>query len=125
MKPLYFVAIIAALLVSGCGKTKDSSSCPPDCSCVSKVEIEAYYGSSIDEIQEAVKRAFNDAERLVLGNKPKPDAPKGPHEDPDKCICGGSGKIRQGDGHVTPCPFHSGEHGQPRLEVDGEVIYKK
>ena len=30
----------------------------------------------------------------------------GPHEDPDKCVCKGTGKITHGDGHQTPCPYH-------------------
>lgn len=30
----------------------------------------------------------------------------GPHEDPAKCVCKGTGKITHGDGHQTECPYH-------------------
>ena len=122
MKTFHTIMLMAALAITGC--------CPscPDCSCVNHDDIEQFYGQSIDEIRTTVKKAFDDAEKAVLGSTPKPDAPKGPHEDPNKCICGGTGKIRQGDGHVTPCPYHSGDfgsHDRPRLEVDGTIIYNK
>ena len=35
------------------------------------------------------------------------DEPLGPDPDPEKCICKGTGKIVQGDGHVSDCPYHS------------------
>jgi len=126
MKQVYSLALVAAFAITGCCQ-QDCLECP-DCSCVTHSDIEQYYGQSIDDLRNEVKKAFDDAEKLVLGSTPKPDAPKGPHEDPEKCICEGTGKIRQGDGHVTPCPYHSGDFGsktKPRLEVDGQIIYKK
>ena len=36
----------------------------------------------------------------VFDDKPIPDV-VGPDPDPKKCICGGSGWIKQGDGHKT------------------------
>ena len=42
---------------------------------------------------------------------PTPDI-VGPHEDPDKCICKGSGVIVQGDGHKTVCPYHGSKFGK-------------
>jgi hypothetical protein len=56
--------------------------------------------------------------------KKKPDENiVGPHEDPNKCICKGTGVIIQGDDHKTPCPFHSKSQG---LNVTHkEVIIKE
>ena len=56
-----------------------------------------------DNIVQKVNIAINNAEKEILGSpSPKPDdGPSGPHPDPEKCICRGTGKIVQGDGHVT------------------------
>jgi len=64
--------------------------------------------SERDNIVQKVNIAIDNAEKEILGSpNPKPDdGPSGPHPDPEKCICGGTGKIVQGDGHVTKCPFH-------------------
>ena len=63
------------------------------------------YAGYIEEWKKEVSSAFDEAESKILGKKPKPDI-VGPHPDPDKCICGGSGWIEQGDGHKTRCPYH-------------------
>lgn len=68
-----------------------------------------------------VNECFDKAEEKVFGNKPdNPDTPSGPDPDPEKCICQGTGKIIQGDGHVTPCPYHSepDSNGTPALEPE-------
>jgi hypothetical protein len=52
-------------------------------------------------------QALDNAEAKVLGNTPDDTDPK-PNEDPAKCPCKGTGSITHGDGHKTPCPFHSG-----------------
>lgn len=61
-----------------------------------------------DAIIKEVEKAFDKAEKAVLGSKPiiPDDTPSGPDPDPKKCICQGTGKIVQGDGHVSPCPYH-------------------
>ena len=63
-----------------------------------------------DEVTTIINQtneAFDLAEDKILNNKPNPDdAPKGIDPDPDKCICGGTGIIIQGDGHETKCPYH-------------------
>ncbi len=52
--------------------------------------------------------AFDLAEEKILNIKPDPDdTPSGPDPDPEKCICGGTGVIVQGDGHKTDCPYHA------------------
>jgi len=61
--------------------------------------------------------AFIEAEKAILDvDEPAPpepdddddddDDPVGPNPDPAKCICKGTGKIVQGDGHVSACPYH-------------------
>lgn len=76
-------------------------------------------GLTKDETQliiNTVNESFDKAEKKVFGDEPDgPDGPSGPDPDPDKCICQGTGKIIQGDGHVTPCPYHS---GQPLNEIE-------
>lgn len=58
-------------------------------------------------IIDQVSKAFDEAEKEILKAKPVvPDAPAGPHPDPEKCICKGTGKIVQGDGHISICPYH-------------------
>lgn len=64
-----------------------------------------------------VSSAFDEAEIKVYNIQPKPDI-VGPHEDPKKCICKGSGVIKQGDGHTTPCPYHSKEFTQPFIILE-------
>jgi len=70
-------------------------------------------GLTNDEIQsiiEGTTESFLEAEREVLKVEPEPDpkpiVPSGPDPDVKKCICKGTGKIVQGDGHVSPCPYH-------------------
>lgn len=68
-------------------------------------------GLTNDDIQSIIvttEGAFNDAEESILGNSPVPPDvdPQGPDPDPKKCICKGTGKIVQGDGHVSSCPYH-------------------
>jgi hypothetical protein len=66
----------------------------------------------VKTITEETETAFKEAEKQILGStpKPKPEDPVGPNPDPNKCICKGTGKIVQGDGHVSPCPYHSKEN---------------
>ena len=63
-------------------------------------------------IDDTIKN-FAEAEKEILGvdplPTPEPNVPVGPDPDAEKCICKGTGKIVQGDGHVSPCPYHSGQ----------------
>ena len=64
-----------------------------------------------DELQviiTTVNHAFDEAEQTVFNKEPD-DKPVGPDPDPEKCICKGTGKIVQGDGHVSDCPYHKKE----------------
>ena len=52
--------------------------------------------------------AFDIAQAKVFNIVPDDDdEPLGPDPDVNKCICRGTGKIAQGDGHTTDCPYHS------------------
>ena len=67
----------------------------------------------VNSIIETVEQSFIDAEVSVLKITPEPDVtPEGPDPDPEKCICKGTGKIVQGDGHVSPCPYHASGPGR-------------
>lgn len=72
--------------------------------------FEKLYASMVDQWKVDVVKAFNEAEKELL-DIDVPIVPIGPNEDPAKCPCKGSGVIVHGDGHETPCPFHSKEFG--------------
>lgn len=76
-----------------------------------------FTSSATESWKEEIKASFNYAEQEIYKIKPKPDI-VGPHEDPDKCICKGSGIIRQGDGHTTPCPYHSKKFVKPLIILE-------
>jgi thiol-disulfide isomerase/thioredoxin len=70
---------------------------------------------SVDEFLPKVVRAFDSAEDKFLKQDIKP-IDDGTNPDAAKCICKGTGQIRQGDGHVTVCPYH-GNKQEPVVEV--------
>lgn len=84
----YFLFLILLL----CG-------CCPKYSC----DIDSAFSNVEPMILEA-NEAFDKAEKQLLDVKP--DIIVGPHPDPAKCICKGTGLIEQGDKHVTKCPYH-------------------
>lgn len=92
--------IISSLLIAGCV-------CQPFCQ-FNGEDVTNMYSSYVEEWQKEAKVAFDNAEKEVFNN-PKPDDIVGPHPDPQKCICKGTGIIVHGDDHETLCPFHSGQ----------------
>ena len=78
----------------------------------------------VDVWRQDVKDAFNLAESEILEVKPVPDI-VGPDPDPKKCICKGSGIIVQGDGHKTPCPYHSKMSKLERTAKENNLIIKQ
>lgn len=80
--------------------------------CISENDIMQMYASLVDQWKEEITIAFNNAEKEVYKDvvPVTPDGPI-PNEDPAKCPCKGRGVIVHGDGHETPCPFHSSEFG--------------
>lgn len=73
----------------------------------SKNENKGLTNEQSDVIMKDIENAFDKAELEILDGKPEPDdKPLRPDPDPKKCICQGTGKIIQGDGHVTSCPYH-------------------
>lgn len=73
--------------------------------------ISKMYEGYVNEWKKDISRSFDEAEAKVFNLTPTPDV-VGPHEDPDKCICKGSGVIVQGDGHKTVCPYHGSKFGK-------------
>lgn len=110
---IIFIAIVSVLLGVGIQSKIQviDGGTPYGCS---TEEITDMYAEYVEKWKQEVKIAFNQAEEEILGKEPVPDV-IGPDPDPDKCICGGSGWIKQGDGHKTKCPFHgegiAGKHG--------------
>ena len=84
-------------------------------------DITNMYEDYIEQWKQEISIAFDKAESDIL-NIDIPDV-VGPHPDPKKCICGGSGWIIQGDGHKTKCPYH-GEGMGDILEDHGLLIHK-
>jgi hypothetical protein len=85
-------------------------------------DITDMYVDYIEGWKSDCKKAFKEASEEVYKKKPDENI-VGPHEDPNKCICKGTGVIIQGDDHKTPCPFHSKSQG---LNVTHkEVIIKE
>ena len=87
MKKLLFVLIFL------CGCSSKQYSC----------DIDAAF-SDVTPMVEQANVAFKSAEDKILNIKP--DEILKPDPDPAKCICKGTGLIKQGDGHVTKCPYH-------------------
>lgn len=85
-------------------------------------EVKETFNISDAELQAEVvsqTEKFAQAEKDVYEKEVTPDEPTGPHPDPDKCICEGTGKIVQGDGHISACPYH-GQREEPSLEQSQE-----
>ena len=82
---------VAFILLCGC------------CNTSYKCEIDSAFSDVMPMVNEA-NAAFDKAEKELLNIKP--DDVVGPNPDPAKCICKGTGKIRQGDDHVSDCPYH-------------------
>ena len=77
-------------------------------------EENANFGLTKDDIDNIIivtNEGFDSAELEIFADKPEPvvvpDEPQGPDPDVNKCICKGTGQIVQGDGHITPCPYHN------------------
>lgn len=85
--------LLLAILLAGCN--------------VKNVEIE----KDLSERVNAVNNAFELAESEVFKDDVPvvPVVPNNvePNPDADKCPCKGTGKIKHGDGHTTPCPYHA------------------
>ena len=80
-------------------------------------DIANMYSGYIEEWKKQVDSAFDEAEIKIYNIKPTPDI-VGPNEDPDKCVCKGTGVIRHGDGHTTACPYHGSKFNQPLLILE-------
>jgi hypothetical protein len=91
--------LIVLTLLCGCNNNL--------CNSLPTEEITDMYASYIDDWKRGAKLAFDDAEVKIFQINPKPIIIDDTNPDPAKCVCKGTGIIVQGDGHKTPCPFHS------------------
>ncbi len=82
-------------------------------------DITNMYADYIEEWKLGISQAFDEAEHEIYGE----DEVVGPHPDPNKCICGGSGVIVHGDGHKTVCPYH-GKKTMNNILKENNLIYK-
>jgi hypothetical protein len=77
---------------------------------VTNIEEFRGFGLPDEEIQAIIietTEGFIEAEKQVFKTPDNtPDDNLVPDPDPKKCPCQGTGKITNGDGHVTPCPYH-------------------
>lgn len=82
------------------------------------------YTSNNPDVTALISEAntsFSDAEKEILGNSPTPKPSDETHPDPAKCVCKGTGIIKQGDGHETPCPYHAKKEPEPEPEPEVKV----
>lgn len=105
------------------GGKPDSFQCNEDCFGCETEDITNMYAGYVEDWKRDIKNAFDEAEIKVFNVKPTPDI-VGPHEDPDKCICKGSGVIVQGDGHKTVCPYHGNKFGKDTIIKPLNVLEK-
>ena len=78
--------------------------------------------SDIQPIIDRTSEAFDMAQAKVFNVVPDDDdKPLGPDPDVNKCICKGTGKIIQGDGHKTNCPYHSVSSPPPVVDKAKET----
>ena len=98
--------ILALCVFAGCSASQ---------LCEMKTEdVTNMYTSYVEEWKTEAKSSFDKAEQEIFKSNPQPSPDVvGPHPDPAKCICKGTGRIVQGDGHTTPCPYHSGQQQLP------------
>lgn len=105
------------------GGTPSSFACDEDCFGCKTEDITNMYAGYVEDWKKKIANAFDEAEIKVFNVKPTPDI-VGPHEDPDKCICKGTGVIVQGDGHKTVCPYHGSKFGE-KIEYKSLIILEK
>ena len=84
---------------------------------------ESLTSTDLQPIIDRTQEAFSESEASVLKIVPD-DEPLGPDPDPEKCICKGTGKIVQGDGHVSDCPYHSKKSEVSKECKDGSCKVK-
>jgi hypothetical protein len=94
-----YIWITLALVFLGC--------CNTNYCFVNNEDITNMYANYVDEWKQECSSSFDRAEKEIFDIKPEPLPDDGTNEDPAKCVCKGTGIIVQGDGHKTPCPYHS------------------
>lgn len=94
-----YVWITVFLVVLGCYN--------PNFCFVDNDDIVNMYSSYVEEWKRECASSFDKAEAEIFKNEPAPKPDDGTNPDASKCICRGTGIIVQGDGHKTPCPYHS------------------
>ena len=90
---------------------------------VTNIEEFRGFGLQDEEIQAIIietTEGFVQAENDVFVIPPDvtPDDNLVPDPDPEKCPCQGTGQIRNGDGHVTPCPYHGVSMNEPDIIIE-------
>lgn len=96
-KFLYIIMLFSFFL--GCGKIVDK-------------EVILDTNNNVKNFHPVVIAAFNNADKLM--DVEIDEENDGQNPDADKCICKGTGRIVQGDGHVTDCRYHA------RIRKDSE-----
>ena len=82
--------------------------------CVEEKKID--YNDSVKDFHPVVISAFDEADKLMIDKTE--EVTDGQDPDPAKCICKGTGKITQGDGHVTDCRYHGKQGETNTLEIE-------
>jgi len=90
---------------------------------VTNIEEFRGFGLQDEEIQAIIietTEGFVEAEKDIFIVPPDvtPDDNLVPDPDPEKCPCQRTGQIRNGDGHVTPCPYHGVSMNEPDIIIE-------
>lgn len=105
------------------GGRPSSFQCDEDCFSCNTEDITNMYAGYVEDWKKEIGLAFDEAEIKIFNVKPTPDI-VGPHEDPEKCICKGTGVIVQGDGHKTVCPYHGSKFGKDTIIKPLNILEK-
>lgn len=115
-----FIIVVGLILINTQNVIKDitpwSNGFDNNFSCNTDA-ITKMYAGYVEQWKKDIAYSFDEAEKEVYGSKPTPDI-VGPDPDPKKCICKGSGVIKQGDGHTTPCPYHGSKYIRPLIILE-------
>jgi thioredoxin 1 len=101
MKKNIYIIVFLAIFI-GCNKTIEK-----------EVLLDTNY--TVQTFYPIVTTAFNEADKLMKVEIEIEEDSDGQDPDADKCICKGTGRIVQGDGHVTDCRYHK------RIRKDSNV----
>lgn len=89
-----------------------------------QVNLQQYFAftntaSIVEQMSPVIDNAFDQAEEKYI--KKEIEVVDGLDPDPDKCICKGTGIVVNGDGHISPCEYHSKKSTEATVAEKQEI----